>query len=70
MAKNGPIGPKFGHIMHLWGFYQFRKFSQNRPIFGRFFAKNPDFFRFPTVSFEKKISAEKPKAFRKMVQLA
>jgi hypothetical protein len=59
MAKNGPIYPKIGHIMYLWYFYEFPNFCQNRPIFGRFLAKKPCFFRFFGPENKTQISPEK-----------
>ena len=70
LTKIDLIGLKIGNMMHLCGFYQFPKFCQNLSISGQFLAKKRHFFRFSDVSVEKKTSAEKPKAFRKMVQLA
>ena len=39
MAKNGPIEPKFWHMMHLGCFYQFSKFRQKRAKNGVFLPK-------------------------------
>ncbi len=39
MAKNGPIEPKFWHMMHLGCFYQFPKFRQKRAKNGVFLPK-------------------------------
>ena len=49
MAKNAPIRLKIGHMMHLYGFEQFPKCCQNRPIFGQ----KPAFLRFSDMPVEK-----------------
>ena len=44
MAKNGPIDPKFGHILHLWDFMNFKNFGKIGPFLGDFWPKKRVFY--------------------------